>query len=215
MKRLPGWLLLSSVLHIALVVGVIAACTIHTVPSSPIVIDFSIENTPVIPQQKQTNVVHKKNFKKQNRLTSQQGVQEVVPEKVDTLVVAIDTAKNIDVPVSAVAENPIINVASETSLSDEQLKNVYVSTNFDYIRELVYKGLTYPPIAIENTWEGAVIVSFLVDNNGNIDSVHVLKSSGYRLLDQNAVSAVKHAAPYPKSSSRVEIKLPVIYKVEG
>jgi protein TonB len=139
----------------------------------------------------------------------------VVSEKIDSLVVSIDTTDKHDTSVITAELLSITNAHSDISSSDEQLNKIYVSTNFDYIREQVYKGLVYPPIAIENSWEGAVLVAFLVDNNGDIDSIRVLKSSGYRLLDQNAVSAVKHAAPYPRSTSKVEIKLPVIYKMEG
>jgi TonB family protein len=215
MKRLPWWIMVSSVVHIVLITGVMAVCAMYTTPQLPIVIDFSIKYTPTIQHQAQINSEHKRNYHKKTYPTSRLKPQVAIPEISDTVVMMVDTIKNI--ATTNVNESMLIKTTaySDSASSDEQLKKVYTSTNFDYIREQVYKGLIYPPVAIENSWEGAVMVSFLVDNNGNIDSVRILKSSGRRLLDLNALSAVKHAAPFPKSSSRVEIRLPVLYKLEG
>jgi protein TonB len=213
MKRLPWWIMVSSVVHMVLVAGVMAVSTIYTTPQLPVVIDFSIKDTPPIQQQAQINSEQKRNYHKKTYPTSR--LEPQVPEISDTVVVMVDTIENIDT--ATINESMLIKTTtySDSSSSDEQLKKVYTSTNFDYIREQVYKGLIYPPVAIENSWEGAVMVSFLVDNNGNVDSICVVKSSGHRLLDLNALSAVKHAAPFPKSSIRVEIRLPVLYKLEG
>jgi TonB family protein len=214
MKRLVGWFILSSVLHVALVAGVKTFCTVNTASQPPIIIDFSIKNAPLIPQKEKTNTEQKRNYSR-NKIPNSNYDLQPIPEISDTNVMLADTIKNIESAIPDESELTIKFTDSVASSTDEQQKNNYTSLNFDHIREQVYKGIIYPQVAIENSWDGAVMVSFFVDNKGNIDSVRILKSSGHRLLDQNAVSAIQHAAPFPKSSSKVEIRLPVIYKLEG
>jgi protein TonB len=57
-------------------------------------------------------------------------------------------------------------------------------------------------------------MSFQVNRDGTVDSVRVLKSSGYNLLDNNAVKAVRQAAPFPYAPVRLQIILPVVYRLE-
>jgi protein TonB len=57
-------------------------------------------------------------------------------------------------------------------------------------------------------------MGFLVNPDGSVDNVHVLKSSGYVLLDNNAVKAVRLAAPFPYAPVKLQIILPVVYRLE-
>jgi len=49
----------------------------------------------------------------------------------------------------------------------------------------------YPETARRNKWEGRVLVRARVDANGRVQSVQLARGSGYALLDQAAVSAVR------------------------
>ncbi|MBI3306297.1 MAG: energy transducer TonB [Candidatus Omnitrophica bacterium] len=48
----------------------------------------------------------------------------------------------------------------------------------------------YPALAREKGWEGVVLLSVFVQGDGNPGEVTVEKSSGYKILDNAAVSAV-------------------------
>ena len=76
----------------------------------------------------------------------------------------------------------------------------------------IERAKTYPPIAIRMSIEGTVIVSFVIGHGGKPGEIEVLKSSGYKMLDEATLRVVKKAAPYPYIESRVEI--PVTYRLE-
>lgn len=50
----------------------------------------------------------------------------------------------------------------------------------------------YPQAARKARWEGSVVVRLLIDTNGSVASVTVRQGSGYDVLDQAAVQAVKN-----------------------
>lgn len=50
----------------------------------------------------------------------------------------------------------------------------------------------YPQAARKARWEGSVVVRLLIDTNGSVASVAVRQGSGYDILDQAAVQAVKN-----------------------
>lgn len=52
----------------------------------------------------------------------------------------------------------------------------------------------YPPEALANHWEGTVILQLTIDEDGELDDVEVHQSSGYRVLDKEAVRMMKRAA---------------------
>ncbi len=57
--------------------------------------------------------------------------------------------------------------------------------------------------------QGMVTVSFTIQQDGRVRDVAVSKSSGYSLLDESALEAVRSAAPFaaPPESARVIMPL--------
>lgn len=55
----------------------------------------------------------------------------------------------------------------------------------------------YPDLAKQFGLQGKVTVEFTVLQNGHIDLLSVVRSSGSNLLDEEAVRAIKAAAPFP------------------
>jgi protein TonB len=76
----------------------------------------------------------------------------------------------------------------------------------------------YPGMAIRNAWEGRVKLGIRVQANGDLTDIHVIDSSGYRILDTAAVKSVRHIAALPEASpwlqgQSIDVILPVIYKL--
>ncbi len=76
----------------------------------------------------------------------------------------------------------------------------------------------YPGIAIRNAWQGRVKLGIRVQANGNLTHIHVINSSGYRMLDKAAVKSVHHIAALPEASAwlqgqPIDVILPVIYQL--
>ncbi len=60
--------------------------------------------------------------------------------------------------------------------------------------ELVWE---YPPLAGEMGIQGRLFVKFEIDRKGHLRMIKLLKSSGAKILDEEAIRAIKEAAPYP------------------
>ena len=62
---------------------------------------------------------------------------------------------------------------------------------FEKAREYVYKNLRYPQEARENNIQGTVRLSFVVDKTGKVKNVIIVRSSGNKSLDEEAVRVVE------------------------
>lgn len=99
---------------------------------------------------------------------------------------------------------------NETAAEKEQ---IYLREHFTYIRNLIMKELGYPPLAQRMGWSGQVIVSFVVQEDGSVDKLTVVKGSGRPLLDQNALATISRVAPFPQPPISAEIVMPIAYQL--
>lgn len=83
----------------------------------------------------------------------------------------------------------------------------------------IQQSLEYPEIARRAGIEGRVVLNILVDQEGSIESVKVLKSLGDNGCDEAAIQAVKAVDWQPATQNgnpvRVWVGLPVIFKIDG
>ena len=64
-------------------------------------------------------------------------------------------------------------------------------------------------------WQGRVVLSFTLFENGSVKDLKILQSSGYPLLDGEAKEAIlKTRFPKKINTSRLVI-LPITYRLEG
>ena len=89
-----------------------------------------------------------------------------------------------------------------------------VHPGFQYLRKIIAEKIAYPFFARELNQQGHLFVSFLIREDGNVADVKIVKSSGYALLDRNAVATVKKSAPFPKPPYSTEIVVPVAYSLQ-
>ena len=90
---------------------------------------------------------------------------------------------------------------------------------FQYLTD----SLRYPEIAIKNNIEGRVICQFKIRNDGSITDVEVVRTSGYSMLDSEAIRLVesmpnwKPGTMYKEGGIRIIIAtkytLPVNFKL--
>lgn len=87
-------------------------------------------------------------------------------------------------------------------------------TNFYFIRETVMKNIKYPERARRMGWEGIVLLSFIVLENGAVKDVKIMSGSGYRTLDDETREAVEKTTFKQKMPCRIVVHLPVEYKLK-
>ena len=83
----------------------------------------------------------------------------------------------------------------------------------------ISKHKKYPKIAQMRGWQGEVIVELQLDGNGKIKSKKIAQSSGYEVLDKQALEMVEKALPFPippetLRSNNFTITVPVPFKLE-
>jgi protein TonB len=83
----------------------------------------------------------------------------------------------------------------------------------------ISKHKKYPKIAQMRGWQGETIIELELDGTGKIKSKKITQSSGYEVLDKQALEMVEKALPFPTPpealrSSNFTITIPVPFKLE-
>jgi TonB family protein len=83
---------------------------------------------------------------------------------------------------------------------------------WQHLHSAIEGAKTYPRLARERGIEGTVLVRFKVLPTGDIETVHVVKSSGVQILDEASVRTVYRAAPMPFVNGWIEV--PMVYELK-
>jgi TonB family protein len=70
-------------------------------------------------------------------------------------------------------------------------------TYFTKIKQMINSQWEYPELALRYGLEGKLSVEFTIGANGQLERLRLVRSSGSQLLDEEALRAIKAAAPFP------------------
>ncbi len=93
-------------------------------------------------------------------------------------------------------------------------KSSYLNMNYEYIREIVIRNLTFPASARKRRISGKIEVSFLIEKDGRVGDIRVDSSSGHVLLDRKVVGAIRRSAPFPAPPEEARIALPIVFRLK-
>lgn len=79
------------------------------------------------------------------------------------------------------------------SINTDELRYLSYMLRLKQRIELIWQ---YPPEAIAAGLQGDLLLNFTIRQDGQITEVSLIRSSGYRVLDEEAIKAVRAAAPY-------------------
>jgi protein TonB len=95
---------------------------------------------------------------------------------------------------------PPANLSSRSANSGPVSLNtsdpLYVSY-FTKIKQLIEAHWEYPELALRYGLQGKLSLEFTVGSYGQLERVRIVRSSGSQLLDDEALRAIKAAAPFP------------------
>jgi protein TonB len=94
------------------------------------------------------------------------------------------------------------------------MKTRYLREHFAYIRDIIQKNLSYPPLARKLGWKGKVMVCFVVTEDGKAEGIKIVASSGYELLDRNVIETIREVQPFPKPPVKAELTVPIAYALK-
>jgi protein TonB len=95
------------------------------------------------------------------------------------------------------------------SLDDYRVELMRVATRYK----------RYPRAALDNNWEGRVVVRMVVGANGMIASISVASSTGHEVLDKQALEMIQKAKggvliPPALRGKEFTLEIPVIYNLK-
>lgn len=81
------------------------------------------------------------------------------------------------------------------------------------------ENIKYPSKAKDLQWEGRAICQFVVEKDGSVSNATIVKSSGYQLLDVEAMRVILNmpnwsSGKHNGDSVRVKFTLPVTFKLQ-
>jgi periplasmic protein TonB len=83
--------------------------------------------------------------------------------------------------------------------------------DWESIRAATCKHLRYPPLARRMGWTGQVVLRFRLGQTGAVAAESIATSSGYTVLDESALDALKRAAPFPLRGRDAEVIMPIVF----
>ena len=126
-------------------------------------------------------------------------------------------------------DNVKSNALNRTILSEVEIqpvsvlkKDVLQNAQQNYLLGEVHNRLSqymsYPAHARRRGWEGSVMIGFSVDKQGFLRDIHLTRTSGYTLLDNAALTAIKKVSYIPVDQwgdifQPVALQLPVVYRL--
>lgn len=140
----------------------------------------------------------------------------------------VDQEGSKDRTIEAIRNDIAVNVPPPQEAPKEEVKQVVENKVFDIAEEMpsfkgnvnewLSKNLTYPAVAAENGVQGRVIVNFVVEKDGSISNVQVVRSVD-PALDREAVNTVKRMPKWNPGMNngqpaRVKFTLPVTFRLQ-
>lgn len=111
----------------------------------------------------------------------------------------------------------------EKKKTDEDIQ-AYIRALEEYLNELARRKDLYPPMAKRLRIEGSLVVRFTIKADGSVDenSIKIVESSNYSVLDKGAIKIIKKYVPlfakkYGKKPPKgdLTVELPVTFEIIG
>lgn len=125
-----------------------------------------------------------------------------------------NNSEKISKKISEKISKKIVSKKSTNSKNIPQVKkNNWQNQIKQHFNKLKKQHLFYPLEAIQNNIQGVVEVKIFLDNNGNVIISRIENSSGYEILDNAALQAVKSIRSLEENAPR-EFILPVRFSLK-
>ena len=75
----------------------------------------------------------------------------------------------------------------------------------DMVKQKIESCRRYPPWAKKQGFEGTVHIKFTILSTGFTKDIKIIKSSGFNILDKEAISTIKRAQPFPPIPEEMKV----------
>jgi periplasmic protein TonB len=119
--------------------------------------------------------------------------RERIPDKAIVAERPLPTLKELLPPVGWSAQTRVGGADGPIRLDTKDPQYV---TYFNSIKRAIELVWQYPELALRYGLQGRLLLEFSILGNGDIESAKIIRSSGSNLLDEEALRAVRAAAPF-------------------
>lgn len=158
------------------------------------------------------------NIPKINRITTS---KTKVQSKTEASFVKPEIKPRVEIEISSASDtmSAELKLPSDLGISEKfDLDANAIQKYREAIKKRIEEEKRYPEFAEENGYEGKVSVRFKLFADGRVEAVKISKSSGYQILDREAVRAVTNAVPYPPMPESIKreyiiIEVPIVFRL--
>ena len=106
--------------------------------------------------------------------------------------------------------------SKQQTITHEQVDINQLKKYLAKLKRQFQSHIIYPKEAKERGYSGNPTISFSVDSDGNVNksSIVIIKSSGYPLLDNNAIDAVMASVPFEKPYKPLNVSVQVSFSTK-
>lgn len=103
-------------------------------------------------------------------------------------------------------KNSLIEKGVDRGNLEVNLNKSLDTSYFKLVKKKIDEKIFYPEIARRRNIEGKVKIQFILNNDGNLREIKILKSSGNKILDDASIEIIKKSAPFPKFPENLDYK---------
>jgi len=223
---------ISLIIHILLIAAVVSAGSLLDKPCPLLVLSFDIVNSRIkegnlsapssTPLEKQCRIKRSEPLAKRDKEEKKQD-EAVVPSPVSNVPVPEPAPQVMGRNVASLSRQETRktemtggDMGAGTAKAQEgkqAAKERYLREHFLYIKDRILKRIVYPNLARRMGWHGNVLTSFVIHVDGTVSDIKILKSSGFEVLDENAVMTIKDVSPFPRPPIAAKIMIPISYRL--
>jgi len=152
-----------------------------------------------------------------------------IKEKIEKIPIEESQTPSEPFSVANLAGKDLLYQHGEESLKEEKKESdesvlLYIQALQRYLNELTRKRDLYPPMAKRLRIEGSLVVRFTIKADGSLDgnSIQIIDSSNFNVLDKGAVKLIKKYVPefarkYKQKPPKgdLTIELPITFEIIG
>lgn len=179
---------------------------------------FKTEKPPIKPKEIEETPQIAKNPKKEKKENTKPDVNVPLSKKVNPEKEKKEPVKQLNLT-HLKGKDQIFQMQSENKPKKEEIileAKGDIKKYFFYVRDKLQENLSYPLMAKKLQIEGTVIVRFVIEKDGSVNenTIKIVKSSGSKILDRQAIITVKNSIPFKAPpEGRIVVEIPVVFEI--
>jgi len=117
-------------------------------------------------------------------------------------------------------EAPLPEPSVEEGVSIDEATSQAITEYVQTVQKKISRAISFPMEAKEHGWEGTVVLSLVILNDGTLNDARVQTSSGHEAFDKDAINTARILAPFSSFPEALKLEelvvtIPIVYSQEA